>query len=135
MAYPYYNPYSYYPFQTGQPSMPQQVQSPMQTSQIQSSMIWVSGEQEALSYPVAPNNAVALWDSTLPVVYVKQADASGKPVLKIFDIKERGGEKQAEKSEYATKNDLAELSASIDELKANYRALKKARRQEVEDDE
>ena len=47
MAYPYYtSPYSFY-----------QQQSP-------TGIIWVSGVQEAQLYPVAPNNAVALWENS-----------------------------------------------------------------------
>ena len=34
-----------------------------QQNYTQSGIIWVSGEQEAQSYPVGPNAAVALWDS------------------------------------------------------------------------
>ena len=32
-----------------------------------------------MGYLVAPNSAVALWDSNSPTIYLKQADASGKP--------------------------------------------------------
>lgn len=96
-AYSYYgnygNPYMNYPVAYQQP-MPQmqpqsQVQQPMQTVQNQPSIIWISSENEALSYPVAPNNAITLWSTTEPVVYLKQADATGKPTLKVYDLVER----------------------------------------------
>ena len=60
-----------------------------QPYQQQSGMLWVSNEQEAYTYPVAPNAAVALWDSSRPTVYIKQADASGRPTVKILDYTER----------------------------------------------
>ena len=67
------------------PQMPQAPQNPVAQSGVQ----WVSGEQEARNWMIAPNAAVALWDSTAPTVYLKQADASGKPSLKIYDLVER----------------------------------------------
>ena len=64
------------PMQPMQQPMPQPVQ---QNPIAQGGVQWVSGEQEARGYLIAPNSAVALWDSTAPTVYLKQADASGKP--------------------------------------------------------
>ena len=64
-------------------AQPQQVQAGGQ------SMVWVSGESEAMAYLVAPNSAVALWDSNAPTIYLKQADASGKPSIKVYDLVER----------------------------------------------
>ena len=96
MAYnPYTNPYYQPPMmdQLGQlrqqqymPQAYQQPMQPVQTMQQQQpgpSIVWVQGEQEAMAYMVAPNSAVALWDSLAPVVNLKQADASGKPTDKI----------------------------------------------------
>ena len=64
-------------------------------------------------YPVAPNNAVTLWNQTEPVVYLKQADATGKPTLKTYDLVERvqtvpvaSDGKDGKSIEYATKSDL-----------------------------
>lgn len=93
-----YNPYypmGYQPYQmpyyaTPTPTAPVvQTPAPTQTSSQPSSIIWVAGERQAAEYPVAPNNAVALWDSTAPSIYLKTADASGKPVLKTYDLVER----------------------------------------------
>ena len=60
--------------------MPQQMPQvqPQQAQVSGQSMVWVNGEQEAMGYLVAPNSAVALWDSNAPTIYLKQADASGK---------------------------------------------------------
>lgn len=71
-------------------------------------------------YPVAPNNAVALWDSGTPVIYLKQADASGKPSMKTYDLVERA-EKPVEAAQsqegnntaYATKSELAALEGAV----------------------
>ena len=100
-SYPYYGYQPYQIYQPYQPPMADQltqlrqqqfpsVQNLQQTQQqTQSGMIWVQNEMEAANYLVAPNSAVTLWDSNSPVVYLKQADASGKPSMKIYDLVER----------------------------------------------
>ena len=115
-AYPYYNPYS-----TGStgtyPQMPQQTTALPQTQNTSNSIIWVNSEKEAQMYPVAPNNAVTLWNTSEPVVYLKQADATGKPIIKTYDLIEREDTSSMsgdEKQEYATKE---ELSATIQAMK------------------
>ena len=114
MSYPYYQP-TYQPY-----GLYQQ----------QSGMLWVSNEQEAYSYPVAPNAAVALWDSSRPSVYVKQADASGRPTIKILDYSERTaatGVRTGEGSNntaYATKDDIAKISQEIEAIKGKLKGAK-----------
>lgn len=118
---PYYIPQyqqSFQPMQTQVPQIPQQnypqtAQTPTPAPTNPTSIIWVRNAQEAAMYPLAPNNAVALWDSGSPVIYLKQADASGKPTMKTYDLVERA-ESPVEASEakpdktvsYATKEDL-----------------------------
>lgn len=78
------------------PQMPQQPQ-PMQANigpvpagaPQNSGIIWVSGKAEADGYLVAPNSAVALWDANNPVIYLRQADSTGKPSTKVYDLVER----------------------------------------------
>lgn len=104
MAFGYnaYNPQYY------QPTAPQQMQS--------SPLIWVQGEAGAKSYLVGPGQTVALWDSESTTVYLKSADASGMPSMKILDYTIRGGQQINEHVEYATKADLDELRKKIEEL-------------------
>ena len=83
MAYPYFTPYYPQPMQDNLMQMRQQYQPPQmqplsqppQNPIAQGGVQWVSGEQEARSWMIAPNAAVALWDSTAPTVYLRQADA------------------------------------------------------------
>lgn len=137
VPYPYYQPYqpAYYqppmadqltqlrqqPFQ----AMPQQ-QAPQQPP----SIVWVQNEMEAANYLVAPNSAVTLWDSNAPVVYLKQADASGKPSMKTYDLVERTQRpvqaQQAPMVEYATKQDLDALAARVEALAAKKQTTKKS---------
>ena len=122
---PYYPTYQYY-----QPPMPDQL-AQLRQNQYQPNMqqvpqqqapsiAWVQSEAEAMTYPIAPNNAVTLWDSNAPVIYLKQADASGKPSMKIYDLVERNSRPvqtmQPQAVEYATKDELAALAARLDAI-------------------
>lgn len=133
MAYPYFNPYYPQPMpdnlmqmrQMQQPQM-QPMQQPMsqpvqQTPIAQGGVQWVSGEQEARGYLIAPNSAVALWDSTAPTVYLKQADASGKPTLKIYDLVERAETPRTAPTtdpvKFVTREEFDALAAIVDGMK------------------
>ena len=97
--------------------------------QNQSEPIWVSGEAGAKAFLVAPNTTVQLWDSENPVIFLKSADASGMPSMKILDYTIRKGEKpqnvplKNELNNYATKDDMvalkAELMRKIDDIKGD----------------
>lgn len=142
MTYPYFNSYYPQPMQDNLMQMRQQYQPPQmqpltqppQNPIAQGGVQWVSGEQEARSWMIAPNAAVALWDSTAPTVYLKQADASGKPTLKIYDLVERAenapDRANAKPVEFVTRKEFDALAAIVGEIKA-----KKKRRVEEDDDE
>ena len=139
---PYYqNPYYPQPMpdnlmqmrqqQMMQPAPPPVPQNPVAPGGVQ----WVSSEQEARGYLIAPNSAVALWDSTAPTVYLKQSDASGKPTLKIYDLVERAetasNAPQKPGVEFVTRKEFDALAALVGELKGK----KKRKVEEDEDDE
>ncbi len=65
------------------------VMQPQPAPQQNNGMIWVSGKAEADGYLVAPNSAVPLWDANNPVIYLRQADSTGKPFTKVYDLVER----------------------------------------------
>lgn len=100
MAYyaPFYRPTYYDPAQQNpigqfnqqyQQPMSQPIQqAPMQT-QPTNDFLWVLNENEATSYPVAPNNTVTLWDKNLPTIYIKSVNAQGIPSMRILDFTER----------------------------------------------
>lgn len=121
----YYNgfPATYQPmFQAQQYQAPQQSQ--------QGGLIWVQGESAAKSYMVAPGNTVQLWDSEEKIIYLKSADPSGMPSMKILDYTIRGEEKEQPAVEYATKEDLNALAEKVKELSRRKKVVR-----EVEDDE
>lgn len=134
MNYPYYgNPYMP-PMQDNLAQLRQQQMQaipPMPQNPLpQSGVQWVSGEQEARSWMVAPNAAVALWDSTAPTVYLKQADASGKPTLKVYDLVERLASapdaQKAPVAEYVTRKEFDALAALVSEIKGKKRKEEKS---------
>lgn len=112
MAFPTY-PYGYQPYypppvpdqlaQLRQNQMPPQMMqqpapqqmTPQPVQQISgvatqnSGINWVQSKMEADNWPVLPGSAVALWDSNNPVIYLRQADSTGKPSTKVYDLVER----------------------------------------------
>ena len=109
MYYPQYNGYN-----QSQMQNQQQVQN--------NNIIWVSGEAGAKSYLVAPNTTVQLWDSESQTIYLKSADSSGMPSMRIIDYTIRDNTPQSApvvpRSDFATKDDIILIQKQIDELKA-----------------
>ena len=153
MAYgnyaPFYRGGYFNPMQT--PTIPQMAenqnqfaqpyQAPMQTTpapmqtQPTNDMLWVLNENEASSYPVAPNNSVVLWDKNNPTIYIKSMNAQGIPSMRVLDFTERNDNTQnmpvnAPKThectcvdKYATKEQINDLKGTIDDLTAKYEEL------------
>ena len=91
--------------------------------QTQNSIIWVQGEAGAKSYLVAPNSTVTLWDTESETIYIKSADASGMPNMKVLDYTIRGNAVERTnnipmQNGFATKDDLDALRADFNALKA-----------------
>ncbi len=73
------------------------------------SIIWVQGKAGAEAYPVAPGNKLMLMDSNEPVVYIKSADTTGKPMpLTVYDLVER-----VEKPEEAKVEKVPEIDYEV----------------------
>lgn len=107
-------------------------------------IIWVSGEAGAKAYLVAPNSTVQLWDSESQTIYLKSADPSGMPSMKILDYTIRQNAVNAPNSSvgandnlpaYATKSETDAILAQIEALKGKVDKLIKKHKEETEDDE
>ena len=134
--FPAYQPYNgYYPQIVQQPQMVQQPQPQNQNQIVQnpstSGIIWVSGLNEAQMFPLAPNNAVALWEQSGKTIYLKSADATGKPSMKIYDLVERSentptaSAPQDDKSiNYATKDELSAIAGAIKNVLSDIEVMK-----------
>ena len=115
-----------------QQPMVQQMQTPTQTND----MIWVLNENEATSYPVAPNNSVVLWDKNEPIIYVKSVNNQGMPSMRVLYFEERNATpsnspKNAPKThectcgdKFATKEQLNAVEGKINDILAMYEELK-----------
>ena len=129
---PFYRPTYYDPVQQnsmgqfqqpmGQPM--QNAQMPMQ-GQPTSEFLWVLNENEATSYPVAPNNTVILWDKNLPTVYIKSVNAQGVPSMRVLDFTERTATapKQPVSAPFGSANNFVTLD-SFNALKGDVEALR-----------
>ena len=111
------NPYfstGYQPFQQmpNAPQMPNNQTYPQERQN--NSIIWVQGEAGAKSFLVGPNQTVQLWDSEAQTIYLKSADASGMPSMKVLDytIREDGSKNAQNRSNFdsfVTKDELVQL--------------------------
>ena len=160
MAYyaPFYRPTYYDPVQQNtmgqfnqqyQPPMSQPIQNaqmPMQ-GQPTNDFLWVLNENEATSYPVAPNNTVTLWDKNLPTIYIKSVNAQGVPSMRVLDFVERTSTNPTPPvgtafnspnnfvtldSFNALKGDVEALRGKLDEL--NAKPVSKSKKTEVDID-
>ena len=138
MAYyaPFYRPTYYDPVQQSQmgqynPQYPQQMAQPMQNAQMPmqgqptNDFLWVLNENEATSYPVAPNNTVILWDKNLPTVYIKSVNAQGVPSMRVLDFTERTAtaQKQPVSAPFGSANNFVTID-SFNALKGDVEALR-----------
>lgn len=120
-----------------QPYFPQyynpQYQQSQQQAQVSNGIIWVQGEAGAKSYMVAPNNTVQLWDSESQTIYLKSADASGMPSMRILDYTIRSNTPNSPVNTFSggvagipTMDDLKALQGQIDAMQARIDILSKA---------
>lgn len=95
----------------------------VQPQQQNSGIIWVQGEAGAKAYPVAPNASVLLMDSEAKTMYLKGADQSGIPYMRIFDYTERINptaskmEAVEQKNDYVTREEFGKLVSVVEAMK------------------
>lgn len=129
----------YYPQPNmGPASYPAQPATPS-PAQVNSNLIWVQGEAGAKSYLVAPNNTVQLWDSEKQTIYLKSADASGMPSMKVLDYTIRDVAPanapvtaSGAKAEYASKGDLQALYGRVEGLQRKLDSILAAKTPDAE---
>ena len=124
--------------------MPVQQQMPMQTPiqqipmvQTSDDRIWVQGEAGAKAYFVAANTTVVLWDTENPIIYVKTADATGKPLeTEVINLSRqpKNGTVTAQNSstehkcqcgdKFVPKNEFQALQREFEALRGEWETLK-----------
>jgi len=116
----------YYPM-AQQPQI--QSQQQQMTQQPNNGIIWVQGEAGAKSYLVAPNTTVQLWDSENQIIYLKSADASGMPSMKVIDYTIRGANPQnneilSDANKFISVDEFNALKSKIERLESEISKLK-----------
>lgn len=114
-----------YPQMYAQPSYQPQVPQ----NQGNTGIIWIQGEAAAKSYLTAPNTTVVLFDSESQTIYLKSADATGLPSMRILDYtirdqKPQNGVFDKQVESYATKDEIDALRAEIEEIQAHLKGAK-----------
>ena len=105
-------------------NMQQPLNQPTQTPT--NDMIFVLNENEASSYPVAPNNRIVLWDKNQTTFYVKSANAQGIPSMQTFDFSERTQNAPQTPTEHVCKcGDNFVTKDDFNALKGDFEALSK----------
>ena len=125
----YNQPYSYQPYGQAMPDQlaqlrqaqyqPMPMQPTVQPQTVQEPMIWVQGEAGAKAYMVAPGGSVVLWDAERYVFYIKTADQSGMPSMRVFEYTERGGSVpnvSQVNTNYVTRQEFDALAARINAM-------------------
>jgi len=131
---PVYQAPQYQPIQQYQ----QPYQAPQQSQSGGVSIVQIQGEAAAKSYLVAPNSTVQLWDTDAGVIYIKSADASGMPSMKVLDYTIRGETvpvSSAPAVEYATKDEVNALAEKIRGLKEELGKRRATRLMKEEDED
>lgn len=99
-------------------------QPQMAQNQGNNAMIWVQGESGAKSYLVAPNTTVVLFDSESQTIYLKSADSTGLPSMRVLDYtirdqKAHNGVFSKSVEDFATKQEMDALRAELEQIKAH----------------
>ena len=105
MAYYPYNTYNY-------PLQPAQM--PVAPVQCQQGINWVQGIAGAKAFMVAPGQTAFLMDSEGQTFYMKSADQSGMPTLRVFDFQERLQQPQGAPQNAGMYEDLVKRVAALE---------------------
>lgn len=92
----------------------QQNYQPTQQNTSQDERIWVSNQQAAESYLVAPNGFVRLWDNAQSRFYEKSADCTGRPLqMRVYEYKEVSAMPETLSNDYVKTEEFAEFKEQV----------------------
>ena len=107
-------------------ALPPYSQSQLQQQMNNTNIIWVQGEAGAKAQNVPNGCNMAFFDSENQCIYIKSVDATGKPSLTILDYVDRSAEpseKEENKIEYATKEQIDGLNLQFATINEKLEAL------------
>ena len=87
-------------------------------------VIWISDEDEAKRYPIGPNSAVVLWDAKANKIYLKKADATGNPSMKVYELIEEVKAEEVSPT-YVTEESFKDISKLVNDLMGEVKDMKK----------
>lgn len=94
---------------------------PQQTAQDE--RVWVSNQQAAESYLLAPGSFVRLWDSSVNRFYEKRADATGRPLpMDIYEYSRITAQTPTPNAE-SIKISMDDINARFEEITSRIEAL------------
>lgn len=103
-----YQPQYQNPMSAGYPAQPApQAGSPMQ---------WVQGEAAAKAWTVPPSTSAVLWDTEAPLIYIKTADQTGMPSMRVLQWAEyhpAPPQAQSTAGDYAPMHAVRELEEKV----------------------
>lgn len=102
------------------PVLPQQQNAQQSQPQQFGGLNWVQGEAGAKGFQVEPGRSALLMDAEGCTFYLKSADSTGMPSMRIFDYQERMTQPapvpmQAQQAapDYITRREFAELAEEV----------------------
>lgn len=99
---------------------------PQQTAQDE--RVWVSNQQAAESYLLAPGSFVRLWDSSVNRFYEKRADATGRPLpMDIYEYS-RVTAQTPIPNEESIKISMDDINARFEEINSRIDKLEKVKK-------
>lgn len=87
---------------------------PVQPAPQQNGINWVQGIAGAKAFMVAPGQTAFLMDSEGQTFYMKSADQSGMPTLRVFDFQERTQQPPAASQNAGVYEDLVKRVAALE---------------------
>lgn len=113
MAYNSYFPAGYQPYYAQQ-----NFQQPQMAQPQQNGVVWVQGIEGAKAHAVGAGQSALLMDSESDCFYLKSADQSGMPSLRVFDYTERtstpSNAKNADLTGFISKDELLPYATKED---------------------
>lgn len=85
-------------------------------SDTNANFIFVNSMKEAKSYMMRPGQTLWMMDNYKPAMYVKAVDTTGRVNFRAIGLTDLDVNSDEDEGEYATKTDLAKISAQLNEL-------------------
>lgn len=100
------------PYQTQFQAPYNNIYQPQQMNNVENNLIKVTGLDGAKAYQMAPNSAVALFDSGEDLMYIKSTDGAGFPTIRVFKFEPVENTTQLQ-SDYVSRDELIKFKSEV----------------------